>query len=107
MSPIDDRTSSKEVPVSAHASVFTDLYGRAWSQRPDELVRNEIRKVGVSEDDYWEIERMLTDRKWDELEEYLLRLKSKRESGDDLKRIEEARKVILRQINEQRSDELL
>jgi hypothetical protein len=107
MSPIDDRISSQEVHPSAHRGGFVDIYGRAWGERPDEKVRNQVRKLEVDADTYWKIEKLLTERDWMGLDEYFIGMKDKRESGDDLKRIEAARKVVLRQLEVQRSDEEL
>ncbi len=83
---------------------MVDLYGTAWDERPDNRVRAQVQKLGVSNDQYFHIEKMLAERKWEDLLTYLSQMERRSNEGDDKRRMEAARETVMSVIREQRSD---
>lgn len=100
--PIDDRASSSEAPVQRTSMI--DLYGTAWDERPDNKIRQQVLKLGISTDQHFQVERMINERKWDELLTFLSSLERRSSEGDDKRRLEEARKIVMQVIRDQRSE---
>lgn len=96
----DDRISSMEAPLVLPQP--QDAYGRPWSQKPDNIVRQHLRSLPLTADEEMKAEGLLAKLDWFELSELVNRV-SLRTEGSKRERAQEIRKKILNIMRDQES----
>lgn len=79
----DDRTSPEE--AAPNLGFLTDAYGNDYDSRPDNVIKTYMSKVAMTSGEYWNLQKLLTNRSWFEMETFLERMLTTANTDDKIR----------------------